>query len=79
MKRLGRLVALFTSMVFTVLLSYGVAQAACAESVVSTGGGSRSECYLSGWDDNWCYYDCYCYGNASTCRELDRQSGTEDY
>lgn len=77
MKRLGRFAAMCVATVFTVLLSYGVAQAACAESVTSTGGGSTSTCRLTGWDDNWCYYDCTCVGNQSTCDALDRQSGFE--
>jgi hypothetical protein len=78
MKRIfSRAIAMCGAALLTTLLSYGIANAQCADYVIPSSGGGWS-CDLTGESGGYCYYSCDCGKlSAAECNERLHKAGFE--
>lgn len=74
---IARSIALCGAVLLTTLLSYGIANAQCADYIISSSGGGWS-CDLTGEGGGYCYYSCDCGSlSASVCNDRLHDAGFE--
>jgi hypothetical protein len=79
MRRIVVCMSLCVAITVAMALGYSVAQAYCIQHISAATQSASLDCYLTGSDAEWCYYDCECLGDSSECDRMEWELELEPY